>query len=450
MTDEARPQAPIDRVTEALLETDFETVRDALEELHPAETADLIESLPRQQREPVWALLDPEAQAEVLAEVDDVVRAAHMELMGPQELAAITRDVDLDDAVDILQDLPDPVVEEVLEALDAQNAAILRNALQYDERTAGGLMNTDVITIRADVTLETVRRFLRRRGEIPILTNRLMVIDRDNQLVGILRLALLLTEDPDSLVSEHMMTDSPPIPVDMPDTEVAKLFEQRDFISAPVIDPSGRLLGRITIDDIVDVIRDEGDRLVSQMAGLDEDDDVFDDVMASARRRAPWLGINLATALLASWVIGLFEGTLAEVVALAILMPVVASMGGIAGSQTLTVVIRAMALGQISSSNERWLLVKELKVGVVNSLMWAVVVGLVAGFWFGSPLLGCVAASAIVVNLVAAAIAGAGIPLVLKKFRIDPALAASVVLTTVTDVVGFLVFLGLGTLVLLN
>jgi len=449
MAEENRLQQLIGAIGDAVGRDANAELRTLLVDLHPAEIAQALESLPAGQRDAVWEQLDEDMHADVLAEAEDVVRASRMEKMQPHELAALAQDIDLDDAVDILQDLPDDVVEDVLRTMDAQNRARLELGLAYDEETAGGLMNTDVLTIRPDVSLEVVTRYLRRIGDIPEKTNRLMVIDRDNRLVGVLRLALLITEDAGDLVSQHMETDFPGIPVTASQREVAQVFEQRDFISAPVVDEVGHLLGRITVDDVMDVIREEGERSLMATAGLDEEDDAFDGALSSARRRTPWLAINLVTALLAAWVIGLFEAALQQVVALAILMPVMASMGGIAGSQTLTVVIRGMALGQVGASNARWLLSKEFAVGVFNGVLWAIVVAGVATVWFDSAILGAVAAAAIVINLIAAAVAGASLPLLLKRLRIDPALAGGVVLTTVTDVVGFAAFLGLGTLFLL-
>jgi magnesium transporter len=448
MAEEDRLQHLIAAIDDAVERGENDALRTLLADLHPAEIAQILESLPAEQREAVWEQLEYQAHAEVIAEAEDVVRADHMQKLDPEELAALAQEVALDDAVDILQDLPWQRVENVLDAMDAQNRARLEFVLHYDEDTAGGLMNTDVLTIRQDVSLEVVARYLRRIGDIPEKTNRLMVLDRDSRLVGVLRLALLITEDPDDLVSDHMETDFPGVPVDASQREVALIFERRDLISAPVVDDMGHLLGRITVDDIMDVIREEGEHSLMAAAGLDEEDDAFERALSSARKRTPWLGVNLATALLAAWVIGLFETTLQEVVALAILMPVVASMGGIAGSQTLTVVIRGIALGQVGASNARWLMLKELTVGLFSGVLWAVVVALVAFFWFDSTTLGLVAGVAIVLNLVVAALAGASIPLMLKRFNIDPALAGGVVLTTVTDVVGFVAFLGLGTLFL--
>jgi magnesium transporter len=449
-TEEDRQQALVSAVRELIATERSERITALLDQQYPADVARMLEALPSDWREGVWALIDPTMHAEVLAEVEDSVRSGHLEVMAPRELALVAQDVDLDDAVDIIQDLPVDKVDDVLEAMDAQHRARLEQVLAYDEDTAGGLMNTDVLTIRSDVSMETVSRFLRRRGEIPEKTNRLMVVDRDNRLVGQLRLALLILEAPESMVSEHMEVEFPGIVASASSQEVARLFQQRDLISAPVVDEEGHLIGRITVDDVMDVVRDEGERSLMQSAGLNEEDDAFEPALASVKRRTPWLGVNLATALLASWMIGLFEATLQQVVALAILMPVVASMGGIAGSQTLTIVIRGIALGRVGTGNSRLLLFKEALVGVVNGLIWALVVAAVAMVWFSDWRLGAVAAGAVLVNLVVAAAAGALIPLLLKRLHVDPALAGGVVLTTVTDVVGFVAFLGLGTLVLLG
>ena len=448
--DEDRHQENLRRLNEALEHEAISEVYGLVRELHPADVALLLESLPEGERDIVWSQLDPVSVAEVLAEADDVVRASHMRHMAPQALAAVAQEVDPDDAADILQDLPEPVADEVLQAMDEQHRERLEAVLAYPEDTAGGLMNVDVLTVRADVTLETVLRYLRRRGEIPERTNRLFVVDRENAYLGMLRLADLLISDPDDSVELHIIDERDPILATMAAHEVARLFEQRNLISAPVVDEAGKLIGRITVDDVVDVIRDEGEQALMRMAGLDEEDDIFAPVLITSRRRMLWLGVNLATALLAAWVIGLFEATIEKVVALAVLMPVVASMGGIAGSQTLTIVIRGMALGQVGPSNARWLLNREMMVGFINSLLWALVVALVATYWFGWPALGGIVAVALIVNLVIAAFAGTVLPLIMRRLMIDPALAGGVVLTTVTDVVGFVTFLGLGALFLVN
>jgi magnesium transporter len=293
-------------------------------------------------------------------------------------------------------------------------------------------------------------RYLRRLGDkVPKDTDKLFVVNRDGFYLGALSLSRILTHDPDESVAEVMSLDIQPIPADWGEREVANRFEQHDLLSAPVVDEQGRLLGRITIDDVVDVIREEGEHQFMGRAGLSEDEDMFAPVLVSAQRRALWLGINLLTAFLASWVIRQFESTLDQIVALAVLMPIVASMGGIAGTQTLTLAIRGIALGQLSANNSRWLMIKELAVGGINSVIWAVVVGIIAGLWFQDASIALLIGAAITINLIFAALAGAALPLLLQKFGIDPALAGGVLLTTVTDVVGFLAFLGLATLFLL-
>ena len=451
---ETTPEQPstqnrLQMLSEALASGAAGRVRRLVHNLHPAEIGDLLESLPQGPRVILWELVDPEDRGEVLLHVNDEVRGGLIKEMEPGELVAMTEGLDTDDLADLLADLPGAVIHEVLRAMDLQNRHRLEAVLSYPEDTAGGMMNVDTVTVRADVSLDVVLRYLRLRGNIPDLTDSLMVVNRYDKYLGLLPLTTLLTSDPDLTVAEVMDREVEGIRADLPDVEVAKIFQDRDLISAPVIDSSGKLLGRITIDDVVDVIRDEADHSLMSMAGLDEEDDIFAPVLPSAQRRAVWLGINLATAFLASWVIGLFEGTLEKVVALAVLMPIVASMGGIAGSQTLTIVIRGLALGKIGKTNARWLMFKELAVGSLNSLLWAVVVALIAMAWFQSANIGLIIGAALIINLVCAALAGFSLPLLLQRFGIDPALAGSVILTTVTDVVGFMAFLGLGTLFLL-
>ena len=289
-------------------------------------------------------------------------------------------------------------------------------------------------------------RYLRRHDEIPEMTDNLIVVNRSDQFIGLLPLRTLLVSDPSVSVREMMVTDVEPIPVDMPDTDVARLFERNDWVSAPVVDENGRLLGRITIDDVVDVIREDADHSFMSMAGLDEDEDTFAPVSRSAPKRAIWLGINLVTAFIASSVINLFQDTIEKVVALAVLMPIVASMGGIAGTQTLTVLIRGIAMGQVGRNNEAWLVHRELIIGLLNGVLWACVVAVAASLWFDDWNIGLIIAAAMVINLVTAALMGSLLPLLMMRLRVDPALAGGVVLTTVTDVVGFVSFLGLATL----
>jgi magnesium transporter len=311
-------------------------------------------------------------------------------------------------------------------------------------------MNPDVVTVRADVSVDVVLRYLRLRGELPEHTDHLYVVSRRHQYLGRVSLAALLTHEPGTPINELIDDEQPAIPVETGAEQVANQFSDRDWLSAPVVDNSNILLGRITIDDVVDIIRDQAEHQALASAGLDEEEDLFSPVPRAARRRALWLGINLATAFLASWVIGLFEATLEQVVALAVLMPIVASMGGIAGTQTLTLMVRGLALGQVGFGNMRALLTKEILVGAVNGFVWAIVVGSLAALWFGDLRIGLVIAAAMAINLLVAALAGVAIPLLLRRMAIDPALAGGVVLTTVTDVIGFLAFLGLGTLLLLS
>jgi len=424
-------------------------VDELLRALHSAEIANLLESLPPDLREQLWARVTPERDGEVLAHAEGDVRTSLILHMEPGEVAEATRYLDIDDAVDVLQHVPNNMVAHVLAAMNEQHRQRLSLVLSYPDDCAGGLMNTDVLTVRADVSLEVVFRYLRLHKELPDKTDMLLVVDRNNYYQGGLLLSRLLTHAPDALVADVMARDVEGITADTSDRAVARLFEERDWVSAPVVDRNGYLLGRITIDDVVDVIRENADHQLMSSAGLDEDDDMFAPALSTARYRALWLGINLATALLAAAVISLFEAALEQIVALAVLMPIVASMGGIAGSQTLTVMIRGMALGKVADANSLWLLRKELLVGFLNGLLWAAVVGVIAAVWFHSAAIGGIIGIALVINLVCAALAGTLVPLLLRRLHIDPALAGGVVLTTVTDVVGFFAFLGLATLLLL-
>ncbi len=435
-------------IQEALAANDLYAVRELLSACHPSEAADLLESLPAEQRDELWVHIAPEAEGDVLSFANDTVRAGLLAQMDPEGVAAATEGLDADDVVDILQDLPEDKVDAVLAAMDEQDRDRLAHILSYPEDTAGGLMNPDTVTLRADVSVDTVLRYLRLRGELPRHTDALVVVDRVNTFLGVVPMTTLVTVAPELLVVDIMELDQNGIRADTPATEVALIFEQRDLVTAPVIDDDGKLLGHITIDDVLDVVREQGEHSLLSMAGLDEEDDIFAPIFTTTRRRALWLAVNLGTAFLAAWVIGLFEATIDQLVALAILMPIVASMGGIAGSQTLTIVIRGLALGQLGSANARILVLREIAVGTLNGMLWALVVAAVAAAWFQNVQLGAVIAAAMLVNLVTAAIAGAAIPLLLKRVDIDPALAGGVILTTVTDVIGFFTFLGLAALFL--
>ena len=417
--------------------------------LHPSEVARLLESLPLKDRAVLWELVDSNIEGDVLVELAEEVRDGLIEGMGTEELIAAAEGMEVDDLADLLADLPETVTQEVLQSLDKQDQERLQQVLAYDEESAGGLMNVDIVTVRPDVTLEVVSRYLRVVGEIPDGTDSIFVVGRDNTYMGALFLSRLLTHDPEEMVANVMSTEVMPIPAHTSSTQVVWEFENRDLLSAPVVDDDFHVLGRITVDDVVDVIRDEAEHSLMSAAGLDEEDDMFAPVVKSASRRALWLGINLCTAFLAAAVVDLFQTTIDKVVLLAVLMPVVPSMGGVAGSQSLTIITRAIALGQINSGNARGIMHKELMVGFLNGCGWAVVVALFTYLWFRDWRIGGIIGAAMIINLFVAALAGYSIPLILKRIRVDPALAGGVVLTTVTDVVGYMAFLGLGAIFLL-
>jgi magnesium transporter len=417
--------------------------------LYPSEVARLLESLPLKERAMIWEIVDSEISGDVLVELAEDVRDGLIEGMATEELVAAADGMEVDDLADLLADLPEAVTQEVLQSLDKQDHDRLKQVLAYDEESAGGLMNVDIVTVRPDVTLEVVARYLRAVGQMSDGTDSIFVVGRDNSYVGSLYLSRLLTRDPQEMVANVMSTDIMPIPAHTPSPQVVWEFENRDLLSAPVVDDNFRVLGRITVDDVVDVIREEAEHSLMSAAGLGEEDDMFAPVVRSATRRALWLGVNLATAFLAAAVVDLFQTTIDKIVLLAVLMPVVPSMGGVAGSQSLTIITRAIALGQINRANARGILRKEVLVGVLNGCGWAAVVAAVTYFWFGDWRIGAIIAAAMIINLVIAAIAGYSIPLILRRLRVDPALAGGVVLTTVTDVVGYMAFLGLGAMFLL-
>ena len=437
---------PINTLAEALQSGRFLRMRRLLSSLHPAETAHLLESLPPSERKVTWPIINPDLRGDVLSYLGEDVQADLIQHMDTADLVNATEDLPPDDVADILQNLPDHITKEVLKVMDSQHRRRVETILAYDEDTAGGLMNTDVVTIRSDITLEVVLRYLRLLAELPENTDSLFVVDHKDHYLGTLSLAQIVSRSRSLTVSQVMSHQIEAIPAYTDESDVALRFEKHDLISAPVVDKDNHLLGRITIDDVVDVIRDDAEHTMLSMAGLGEDEDTFAPVKRSVHRRSLWLGVNLLTAFLASWVIGIFDTTIEKQVALAILMPIVASMGGVAGSQTLTLVIRSMALGQLNDKNQQWLLRKELSVGAINGFIWACAIALVTYLWFNSIELGILIGTAIIINLVAAALAGVTIPLALKRFGIDPALSGGVLLTTVTDVVGFVAFLGFATL----
>ena len=439
----------LNRLSDALDSGVQSQVIQLLNGLSGAEIGDLLESLPQTERQAVWDFVKVDLDGDVLVEVNDEVRAGLIRDTSPDDLVQAMGDLDIDDLADILNDLPDAVITEVLRAMDRQDRERLAQVMSYPEDSAGGLMNPDVVTVRPDVSVDVVLRYLRLRGELPEVFDQLFVVDRSGKYLGQLKLADVLTKEPSSQVADLIDSSTDPIPVDMPARQVAIEFEHDDLVSAPVTDQNGLLLGRITIDDVVDVIREEGEHMVLTAAGLDEEDDIFAPVMQSARRRWLWLGVNMITTLLAAAVLYVFQPTLDELVELAVLFPIVMSMGGIAGTQTLTLMIRGMAIGQVSARNSMAILRKELAVGILNGLVFSLVIAAISYLWYGNAGLGIVMAIAIIINLVVGALAGALIPVMLKRMSIDPALAGGVVLTTVTDVIGILAFVGLASYVLL-
>jgi magnesium transporter len=446
---EQRADSNLEALSDALQFGALKQARGIVAALHPAEIAHLLESLPPSQRRIVWEMVEPDDRGEVLLHVGDEVRAGLIEAMDHEALLSATEGLDVDDLADLLRDLPDAVTRQALAGMDQQYRQRLEAVLSYDEDTAGGLMNTDTVTVRANVTLDVVLRYLRMKGDIPALLDSLFVVNRYDRYLGVLPLSVVVARDPDLTVAEVMEYSVEGILAQTPAAQVAKLFEDRDLVTAPVIDEHGKLLGRITIDDVVDVIREQAEHSVMSMAGLTEEEDIFAPVLPAARRRATWLGTNLCTAFLAATVVGQFEATLQQVVALAVLMPIVASMGGVAGTQALTLVVRGLALGQVGKRNARVLMQKELAVGAFNGLVWSLVVATVAIAWFGDLMIGVIIAAALIINLLCAALAGVGVPLIMRRLGIDPALAGPVVVTTVTDCMGFFAFLGLATWALL-
>ncbi len=439
----------LDAVRNALAEGRLKRVAKTLRRMHAAKVAGLLEALPPEERGAVWSMVDTERAGKVLTYLHDEIRVALAQELDTDDLVASAQHLELDDLVDLIQGLPTELGNRLMLTTTGRRREQLESMLSYPQDSAGGLMNADVIEVRADVKVGTVLRYLRLLESLPPHTDMLMVVDRQGNYQGTLRLDTLVVAVPTRRVSELMHRDIAGIPVQTDSAEVARLFQDLDLLSAPVVDANNRLIGRITVDDVVDLIRENSDRTMMQMAGLDDEADMFAPVLVSSRRRAVWLGINLLTAFLAAWVIGRFQATLSELVALAVLMPIVASMGGIAGSQTLTLMIRGLALGQIQKGNLRVLLGREIGVSILNGILWAIVIALLAVAWFGDWGIGAVLGAAILINLLCAALAGLAIPLILERLGIDPALAGSVILTTVTDVIGFFAFLGLATVLLL-
>jgi magnesium transporter len=416
--------------------------------LHPAEIAQLLESLPPQRRELVWEMTDPELDGDVLVELADDVRMQLIRDMDPEELAAAAEGMEVDDLADLIADLPEKVTRQLMHNMGQQDRERLSRVLSWPEDSAGGLMSTDTVSVRSDVSIEVVQRYLRMRGELPERTDRLFVVDRGDRFLGTVTLASLLTDDPDLMVGACLDPDAPRIAPDLPASEVSQLFRDRDLVTAPVVDDGGVLLGRITVDDVGDVSTVEAAPEVMAGAGLRDEEDVFAPVVPATRRRMLWLGITLLTAILAALVVQRFEGTIEKIAALAVLMPIVASMGGIAGTQTVTLIIRAMALGQVQWRDARWLLLREMGVSMLAGIAISVFLAIITVAWLGTWMIAVVIVLAMVINLLTAAIVGVMVPLTLRRLNIDPALSAGVILTTFTDCIGFATLLGLGALLL--
>ena len=425
-------------------------VRRLVNTLSPAEIGNLLESLPPAQRTVVWGLVDPEDDGEVLLHVGDEVREGLIADMDPDEIVAAVEDLDIDDLADLVEDLPDTVLDEVLKSMDRDNRERLEQVLSYDEGSAGRLMNPDVVTVRTDTTVDVVLRYLRLRGELPDHTDHLYVVSRRHQYLGRIALQALLTSEPNTPINRLIDDEQPAIDVHESEADVARQFSDHDWISAPVVDDGNILLGRITIDDVVDIIREQAEHQALGAAGLDEDEDLFSPVWRAMRRRLIWLSINLGTAFLAASVVGQFEGTIDKLVALAVLMPIVAGMGGTAGTQVLALMVRGLALGQVGASNIKPLLWKEARVALLNGVVLGAILAIIVLLWFHNIGLSAVIFIALTCNLLFAALAGVMVPVTLKRMGYDPALASSIFLTTVTDVMGFFTFLGLATLVLLR
>ena len=432
------------------LEKDKATnIQNTLSSLNPSEIARLLESLTQRERNVLWQMVDQEDEGEILKELIEEVRQNLINQMNASELIAATQDMELDDLADILSDLPNQITDQVIKALDKQDQNRLESVISYDENTAGGLTNPKIISIRRGVNIDGLMKYLRNMHALPENTNYIYVINRDNQYIGAVKLVDLFTQSKEMPIEEIMDSNVKAIHADVLAEEVAIEFQDLDLISAPVTDSNNRLLGQITIDDVVDVIQDQVNSEMFNMAGLDDEDDMFAPVFISSKRRAVWLGANLVAAFIVATAVSLFQETLDQIVILAVLMPIVASMGGVAGNQTLILVIRGIAMGKIQKSNAIKLLNKEVLVALLNGFIWSIVVSIFAVILFNTKWeIGIIVGLSMLINIIASAIAGVSIPFFLKRIGIDPALAGGVMMTTLTDVLGFITFLGLATLFL--
>ena len=435
------------KIQEKEIEPSINQIKRILSGMHPSEVAHSLESLPPKERKFLWSLIETQDEGEIIAELHDEIQQELISEISPEELITIISDLELDEIVDILQILPDQKTENILSAMSQRDRQRIQEALEYTEDSAGGLMNTDIISVRPKHNLEVVMRYLRAQRELPKNTDQIFVVSRENKYIGSLPISTIVVSDPSLNVRELMETEIQPLEVHLNDKDVSRLFEQNDWVSAPVVDDELRLIGRITIDDVVDVIMEDADQNFLGMAGVAED--TFAPPGRAAKSRVFWLSMNLFTAFIASLSINIFQETLDKIVYLAVLMPIVASMGGVAATQTLTIVLRGLTLGQINRSNIRWLFKRELAVSIVNGIVLSLLVGFITYFWFQNIMLSILISCALIINLISSVFAGVFVPLILRKLNQDPAISGSVVVTTVTDVVGFLSFLGLATLFLI-
>ncbi len=425
------------------------SLENLLDDLHPADIADILESLPVQKRLVLWELVKSENEGDILIEVSDSVRQTLIADMDSTELLAAAEQLETDEIADIAPDLPEEVLQDLLDSLDIQNRERLQSALSYPEDSVGSLMEFEVTTIREDLTLEVVLNYLRKIKKLPNHTDKLFVVDKGDLILGALPLERILVNSPSTKVKSVMAKEIVLFkPEDLAD-EASNAFERYDLVTAPVVDENKKLVGRLTVEAVMDFIRQEADNEKFSMAGLREEEDIFSSIWKSVQNRWAWLAINLLTAFIASRVIGIFEGSIEKVVALAALMPIIASIGGNSGNQTTAMIVRALAIGQLTQSSIRSLLYKEISVALLNGLIWGSIVGLFAFYLYNNADLGFVMASAMVLNLILAAIMGVLMPLLMHRLGKDPAVGSSVLITAMTDSGGFFIFLGLATLVLM-
>ena len=422
-------------------------IRRLLNKMSSSEIAHALESSPPKQRNLLFSLLKTEEEGDVLFELGEEIQQDLISSISNEELAEAVKELELDEIVDILQNLPEERMKKILSGMSQIDRKRIEIGLTFPENTAGGLLNTDVISVRPENSIEVVTTYLRGQKKLPENTDKIFVVNNENEYLGELTISNIITSNPSMVVREIMETSSMPLNVNMDDKDVATTFERNDLISSAVVDDNGKLIGRITIDDVVDVIREDADQNLLGMAGVAED--TFAPPGRAAKSRVFWLSMNLVTAFIAASAINLFQDALDKIVYLAVLMPIVASMGGVAATQTLTIVLRGLTLEQINTSNIRWLFKRELAVSIINGIVLSILVGTSTYLWFQDKMLAVLISCALVINLVSSVIAGILVPLILRKFNQDPAIGGSVVVTTFTDVIGFISFLGLATLYLI-